>query len=108
MSELDGLPRELLRPLHRSEYDRLVQAGLFRDEHLELLYGRIVRMTLQGTRHAWVIQELNELFTRGLFGRAKVRIQMPIAISGISEPEPDLAVVPTGDYVHEHPQQAYL
>lgn len=43
-----------------------------------------------------------------LAGRARVRVQQPLAASDDSEPEPDLAVVPRGDHASDHPQEAWL
>jgi Uma2 family endonuclease len=37
-----------------------------------------------------------------------VKSQNPFAASDISEPEPDVFVVPSGDYWREHPARAFL
>jgi Uma2 family endonuclease len=107
--DLDKLYPWRIRPLRRVEYDRLVELGLLdEDEHVELLYGRIVEMSPQGTEHAWVIQQLTELLVAALAGRAKVRPQLPLALSDVSEPEPDLAIVPVTGYQPDHPSRALL
>src|SRR5437879_3175316 len=91
------LPAELRRrPLKRVEYDRLVQTGMLRDEHVELLYGSIVQMSPIGAPHSGTVQRLTELLVLALHGRAAVRVQLPFAASDASEPEPDVAVVPPG------------
>jgi hypothetical protein len=33
---------------------------------------------------------------------------LPFALSDVSEPEPDFAIVPLGDYANEHPATAYF
>jgi len=99
---------EKTRPLRRVEYDRLVELGFFVDERLELLEGSLVPMSPQGGRHASSIQKLNMALAPALAGHAEVRVQSPFAASDDSEPEPDLAVVPAGDYVSGHPQHALL
>lgn len=99
---------EKVRPLKRSEYDQLVELGVFEGERIELLRGALVEMTPQGSRHAHVLSMLNRIFMFGLRDRAELRIQMPLAVSEDSEPEPDLAVVPPGDYSQAHPTQALL
>jgi Uma2 family endonuclease len=100
---------ERFRPLHRTEYDRMVEMGLFgEDERIELLEGVLVAMSPQKSRPAEAIHRLNERLVPGLAGRARVRIQSPLALSELSEPEPDLAVVPLGDYAHAHPTRALL
>ena len=41
-------------------------------------------------------------------GRARIRVQLPVALDEFSEPQPDLAVVPHADYSHEHPSATLL
>ena len=40
--------------------------------------------------------------------RAEVRSQSPLAASDESEPEPDVAVLPPGAYLDDHPRAAHL
>lgn len=104
----DPLATEEIRPLKRAEFDRLVRLGAFEDEKVELLYGRLVRMSPKYEPHAFSIMRLTKLLVRLVGDRADVRVQLPLAASDISEPEPDLAVVPPGDYLDEHPRSALL
>jgi len=99
---------EAIRPLKRNEYDRLVALGAFADEKLELLAGQLVPMSPIGPPHSSAVDELAELLLPALLGRARVRTQSPFAVLDSSEPEPDVAVVPRGDYHTEHPSQAHL
>lgn len=98
----------LVRPLRRDEYDQLIALGRFVDERIELLDGALVPMSPIGPPHSSTVQRLNELLVLRLAGRASIRIQSPFAAGVLSEPEPDLAVVPLGSYDQEHPDQAYL
>jgi len=84
----------VVRRFTRDEYDRMVAVGLFgEDEHLELINGRVVEKTTQGSRHATAVQlvqrALSAVFAPGFL----VRVQMPLALDEYSEPEPDVAVV---------------
>jgi Uma2 family endonuclease len=97
-----------IRLLRRSEYDALVSSGSFENERLELLYGQLVTMGPQGTAHAFSVQRLSKLLTLALGQRADVRIQLPVAASDDSEPEPDVAVVDVGDYLDDHPSDCHL
>lgn len=108
MLDVSQLGPEKVRPLKRVEYDRLVDAGVFNDERVELLYGTVVEMSPQGAARSAVIWALDRLLQRALGDRAHVRAQFPLAASDGSEPEPDVAVVPPGDYFHGHPSEAYL
>ncbi|MCC7000423.1 MAG: Uma2 family endonuclease [Deltaproteobacteria bacterium] len=102
------LAGETLRPLKRVEYDRLVELGAFQDERVELLAGVLVAGSPQGARHAQTIQRLTQRLVMALAGRAEVRVQLPLAASAESEPEPDFAVVAPGDYASGHPTRAFL
>jgi len=101
---------ERVRPLQRVEYDRIVDLGLLANEKVELIKGFIVRMNPQNVRHAAVVQKLTHLFVLALVAsaRAAVRVQLPLALTDDSEPEPDIAVVPTGSYEDSHPNTALL
>jgi Uma2 family endonuclease len=102
------LAPDRVRPLRREEYDRLVAAGCFEDEKIELLEGLLVAMSPQGTAHAYAVGQLTMLLAPALVGRAIIRPQCSFAASDDSEPEPDLAVVPKANYRHEHPAGALL
>jgi Uma2 family endonuclease len=108
MLDASSLHPEKPRPLRRVEYDRLVAGGAFEGERVELLYGTLVAMSPHDPPHSAPIQDLNELLVRALLGRPRVRVQLPVVACDESEPEPDLAVVPLGDYSREHPCEAHL
>jgi Uma2 family endonuclease len=113
MLDLEALRPERVRPLRRVEYDRLVEAGVFGDERVELLRGVLVEMSPQGESHGWLVAKLNQwlveqLFQLGLNARYIVRPQLPYAASDDSEPEPDLAVVAQPASGDPHPERAYL
>src|SRR5262245_27684805 len=105
------VPSARARRFTRVEYERLVEAGMFRpDERLELLAGILVVREPQGSRHAAVIGLVEDAL-RACFGPGwLVRVQMPIALDDESEPEPDLAVVAGGwrDYEAAHPARPVL
>jgi Uma2 family endonuclease len=95
----------------RLEYERLVESGGFHPEsRVELVDGEILDMAPQESLHATGIR-LTEDAMRIAFGEGfEVRAQLPLAIDGYSEPEPDIAVV-TGsprDYRDAHPATAAL
>jgi Uma2 family endonuclease len=96
-----------MRGLQRREYDQLVAQGTFENERVELLEGMIVHMSPHGPLHDGTLDLLVDQF-RALAEKARLRIQSAFAASDGSEPEPDLAVVPLGDYRTEHPKRAHL
>jgi Uma2 family endonuclease len=87
------------------EYHRLIDAGfLTEDDKVELLEGKIVKMSPQRPPHAGTSQRASDYLKARLAERAHVRMQLPITLS-TSEPEPDIAVVriDLGDYGNRHP-----
>src|SRR5882672_1724045 len=103
-----GQLSERQRPLRREEYERMIDAGLFRGERIELLRGVLVEMSPQNRPHAGVIQILNRILTPALLGRADVRVQLPFNVGDDSVPEPDFAVVEPIRYTKAHPDRAFL
>lgn len=97
-----------IRPLRRIEYESLVERGLLADSRVELLLGALIDVTPQGPLHAEVVCRLGELLVRELPRAMRTRVQSPLALSDDSEPEPDIAVVPAGDYNTAHPSRALL
>lgn len=87
----------------------MVELGMFVNEKVELIRGVLVKKTSpQGALHASTVQRLDRIFNTRLAERANVRIQLPLALSEISEPEPDVALVAPGDHDAEHPASALL
>jgi Uma2 family endonuclease len=99
---------QIQRPLRRAEYDQLVGLGAFADEHIELLDGALVQMSPIGPPHCATVDRLTKLLVLSLADKALVRVQAPFAAGDLSEPEPDLALVPLADYDVAHPDYAYL
>ena len=94
----------------RVEYDRMVDSGGFGPEdRAELLDGEIWEMTPQGSQHATAFELVAKALQSG-FPNDYVRHQLPFALDVVSEPEPDIAVVPGSirDYADRHPDQALL
>ena len=108
MSVLAELDLQRQRRLRRVEYERLVAHGCFDEERVELLYGRLMELSPHGPLHSRAIVTLNGLLTPAVLGRALVLPQCALIAADDSEPEPDLAVVPPGDYRAEHPRRAWL
>jgi Uma2 family endonuclease len=111
MSVLDHLADiapERVRPWRRVEYEKMVAEGLFAGERVELIEGMIVEMSPQDPRHAAVVQRLTRVLGGALNGRADIRVQLPLAVSEESLPEPDVAVVTLTDFDDAHPTTAFL
>jgi Uma2 family endonuclease len=94
----------------REEYDRLVNAGMFHEEPLELIGGQLVVAEPQGTYHSSTLGAVGDALRAALPPGWLVRVQMPVALDEESAPEPDLALVPGtwADYETSHPARPVL
>ncbi len=97
------------RLITREEYYKMAESGILSpEEKVELINGEIInKMSPIGTKHAAVLGRLATLI-RTVNDQWYVRTQNPVVINGISEPEPDIAVVKyKADYYAEaHPVAA--
>ena len=95
-----------LRRLTVSEYHRMSENGIIKDdERVELINGVITKMSPKGTKHATSVSKLTNLLPQLLEGKGWIRIQDPVVMDDLTEPEPDIAVVQVRDdaYSTEHP-----
>ncbi|WP_370324388.1 Uma2 family endonuclease [Euzebya sp.] len=99
---------DAFRPLHRREFQALVDQGLFEGTHVELVGGVLVEMSPQGGRHSDMIRWLTKLLVRAVGDRYDIGVQTPLAVDDLTLPEPDLQVIPAGRYLDDHPSQALL
>jgi len=87
-------------------YHRMIEVNILsEDDPVELIEGYIITMSPKGSRHAACVSKLNDWFMPQLAGKAQLRVQDPIQIPELSEPEPDLVLVsPREDfYAYAHP-----
>lgn len=96
------------RKIRREEYDRMVEAGLFQREHLELIRGELLAMSPIGLKHTIVVTQLYRVFVRSTPRGLLVHSQQPLICADESEPEPDLSVVPFDPAPVMHPTSALL
>src|SRR5574343_793866 len=92
-----------------AEWHRMGEAGIFPPEaRLELIEGEIFTIAPIGFNHAGHVHRLNRIFARLWDQGLDTRIQSPIQLGDLSEPEPDLALVnaDTNDYTTRHPSAA--
>lgn len=95
----------------RTEYDRLIEQGVFgTEDRIELLGGALVVREPQGGPHAMGIRMAEEALRRAFATGWDVRVQLPVALDDDSEPEPDISVVLGSfrDYPRDHPGRAVL
>jgi len=89
----------------------MVEINLFSPEaRLELIEGEILTMASQTSYHAVAVSKAQEALRIIYHKNYYIRVQMPLALSDNSEPEPDIAVVAgnADDYWNAHPTTAML
>ena len=95
----------------RTQYERIIDAGGFdEDARLELLDGEIWAMSPIGTPHATCILLIEKALRDVTPPDFHVRGEKPFALDDVSEPQPDVSVVPGAirDYTAEHPTRSVL
>jgi Uma2 family endonuclease len=109
MLDFAELLPEKPRLLTRREFELLGQTDVFdADERIELLRGVLVSLPPPSPRHDAVIERLTYILIVALGTRARIRPNLTFAATDDSETLPDLAVIPPGGNVDEHPQTALL
>ena len=83
-------------------YYQMAKEGILKSEdRVELLNGKIVRMSPASSLHASTVKKINRLFSKILKEQFLIQVQDPIEISAISEPEPDIVIANfKEDYYH--------
>ena len=112
------LSREAVVPLTVEQYHQMIEHGILPEgEPIELLQGQLVEkdrsatgedpMTV-GHGHSWVVTELESLGPKLRRLGCHIRVQQPVSVSPIDEPEPDAAVVLglNALYRQRHPKAA--
>lgn len=87
-------------------YDAMIENGILTEnDNVELLNGRIIEKMPKGTKHTSINTQITRFFYRNLSDEVTIRVQDPIWLDGISEPEPDLvlAVADEENYLKKHP-----
>ncbi|HEX8229322.1 MAG TPA: Uma2 family endonuclease [Chloroflexia bacterium] len=88
------------------EYYKMAEIGILsQDVRVELIKGEIINMAPIGIRHAKCVDNLTELFSALLAGKARLRVQNPIPLEGDTEVQPDVTLLRLRDYSHDqqHP-----
>lgn len=111
MLDFGDLAPEGPRLISRRDFEKLGQTDFFSDdERVELLRGVVVRLSPPAAAppHEAAIQRLTRLLVLAIGTRAWVRVNSSWAADDWSEPQPDLSVIPPGDYETEFPSTAWL
>jgi Uma2 family endonuclease len=98
------------RRFSKREYYRMAELGFFHGQRVELIEGRIMVQSPQKPPHSFRTDRARRILEDCFGTTSCVRMQLPIDLGAVIEPEPDVAVVP-GDadlYRTVHPTSAVL
>lgn len=87
-------------------YHQMGETQIFPNNmRIELIEGEIVTMPPIGSVHAAVVTTLDDIFHANVGELAMIRIQNPIQLGDLSEPQPDIALVRRDEhhYAEAHP-----
>ena len=101
----------LLHEFTVREYAMMAEAGVFAgDARVELIEGQIFAKSSHTRGHANRIARLTTLFVRHFGDTHEIRVQLPLTLGSMSEPEPDFALVALeqADTAERHPGSADL
>ncbi len=90
------------------EYYEMARVGILTEsDHVELIEGEIVEMSPIGSRHQAIVDELAYIFFNAVGDRARLRIQGPLRLADVTEPQPDVQLLTQREdrYVNNHPTQ---
>ena len=91
------------------DFHAMDRAGIFgEDDRVELIEGEIVHMAAIGSCHQAIVDRFTRLLVPPLGERAIVRVQGPVRLARITEPQPDLQLLAPRDdfYAAADPSQA--
>jgi Uma2 family endonuclease len=94
------------RLFNSDEYFKMAEVGILKDdEAVELINGKILKMSPVGFSHSGHVNRLTKLLTLLVADKAIVSVQNPLQLGNISEPEPDLMLLKPEDsfYSTRHP-----
>jgi len=75
------------------DYYKMAEVGIIsHDARVELINGKIRYMSPINSFHSFVTDEIVAILNLALFGKAIIKCQNPIKISGDAMPEPDITV----------------
>ena len=108
-----------LVPITVDQFHQMIRSGIVREgDPIELIDGLLVRkdrsrrgdnIMIHGPRHALLVKRLARLFAAWCDAhRHHVQVQLPIVLTNINAPEPDIAIVRGSeeDFATQHPGPA--
>ncbi len=94
------------RLINVEEYYKMAEVGILTEhDRVELIQGEIIEKSPISSKHAAAVNRFSNVLIDLIFDFAIVRVQNPIKINAINEPEPDVVILKYKDdfYAEKHP-----
>jgi Uma2 family endonuclease len=89
------------------EFHRMAAAGLLDEtDRVELIEGEMIDMAPIGSKHAFIVNRISQMFSALVGGQCLVSTQNPVRLGERSEPQPDIALLRGGNYMQALPTAA--
>lgn len=90
-----------------NEFHQMAVAGLLGEtDRVELIDGEMIDMAPIGSKHAFIVNRISQTFSTGAGEQCLVSTQNPIRLGERSEPQPDVALLRSGNYMDALPTAA--
>ena len=90
-----------------NEFHQMAAAGLLHEtDRVELVEGEMIDMAPIGSKHAFIVNQISQTFSADVGGKCLVSTQNPIRLGEHSEPQPDVALLRSGNYMDALPAAA--
>lgn len=89
------------------KYHYLVEQGILtKEDRVELLFGKLIKMSPIGRLHAACVRKLARFFAKNVLNEYELSQENPITLPDDTEPEPDFVIADLKDdsYASGHPQ----
>ena len=97
---------EFLHPITVEAYHLLYEKGMI-EEKAELIEGVIYQKMPKNPIHSEILRRILKFLYTTITDELQISSENPLTLSH-SEPEPDIAILPPGDYSQAHPHSALL
>ena len=89
------------------EFHQMAVAGLLGEtDRVELVDGEMIDMAPIGSKHAFIVNQISQIFSASVGGQCLVSTQNPVRLGERSEPQPDVALLRRGNYMDALPAAA--
>lgn len=90
-----------------NEFHQMAIAGLLDEtDRVELIEGEMIDMAPIGSKHAFIVNQISQTFSARVGGQCLVSTQNPVRLGEHSEPQPDVVLLRSGNYMDALPTAA--